>query len=70
MRLVVLVSLSRTKISELLLVSPGTKLVAVDSKAMKWPSAEIAGLIEKRSPSLPNELIEMRVRIVFNSGEF
>ena len=61
MREVILVNLSRIKISEELLVSPGTKLVEFDSKAMKRPSADTEGLSEGRSPSWPVEPTEMRV---------
>jgi hypothetical protein len=48
---------SRTKISSATLVSPGTKLVAPDAKAMYRPSA----LIEKSSANVPSPATETDV---------
>ena len=47
--MVVLVSVSRTKMSGLLLVSPGTMLEASELNATNRPSAEMEGLSELRS---------------------
>ncbi len=53
--------LSRTKISTPSLVSPATKLVAIDSNATYLPSAEIEGYQEHSFPSVPSEATETRV---------
>ncbi|MGL5060983.1 MAG: hypothetical protein ACRC62_13495, partial [Microcoleus sp.] len=47
MQVVVLVEVSRRKMSLPLLVSPGTRLVASDENATNRPSAEMEGEAEK-----------------------
>jgi hypothetical protein len=63
-RVVVLVSLSRTKISKVLLVSPGTMLEVSEENATNRPSAEMEGWREPLFPKLPAESIETGVIVI------
>src|SRR4028119_2025892 len=56
--------MSRTKMSLLLLVSPGTRLEASEENATNLPSAEMEGLLESVFPRLPAESTETRVVVL------
>src|SRR5437763_1758153 len=67
-RLVLPLFRSRTNTSETAFVSPGTRLVASESKATNRPSAEIDGALLKAFASTPAELTLTRVvLLVFRS---
>ena len=68
MRVVVLADKSRRKISSLLLVSPGTRLVAFDPNATNRELAEIEPLKELSFPGLPAESTEMRVVVLLDKS--
>jgi hypothetical protein len=61
---VVLVDKSRTKMSPLLLVSPGTSSEAADANATNRPSAEMEGRLEKALARSPVELTETRLIVI------
>src|SRR6476620_10576419 len=67
-RVVVLVNKSRTKMSSLLLVSPGTRLVELDKNATNRPSAEMEGEPDLLFLGLPDESTETRVVVLVNKS--